>query len=141
MDNSIVKYDEEFDLTGMNDQEFLDKISRWLDHANSLAESATAYPVFAGRKIIGRLLELARKPPSEAIYVQVTDWNGLYIDGQLVAEGESFNLPDELDNLTVKFSVRPYNEADENYVLNVGGFPETWDELLDHQYMWEEDNR
>lgn len=76
----------------------------------------------------------------EAIYVQVTDWNGLYIGDYLVAEGESFNLPDELENLTVKFTIRPYHEADDNYVLNVGGFPETYDELLDHQYMWEQDN-
>jgi len=76
----------------------------------------------------------------EAVYVKVDDWDGLYIDGKLVGEGDSLNLPYELDGLTIHWTIRSH-EADSNYVDNTGGFPETWDELLDHQYMWEEDHR
>jgi hypothetical protein len=75
----------------------------------------------------------------EAIYVQVDDWDGLYIDGNLVGEGDSMNLIHLLEGKTLSFAIRSH-EADANYIANVGGFPETYDELLDHQYMWEEDN-
>lgn len=76
----------------------------------------------------------------DAVFVVVTEWDGLYIDGKLVGEGDSMSLRDELEGLTVHFTVRRH-EADDNYVTNVGAFPDTYDELLDHQYMWEEDNR
>lgn len=77
---------------------------------------------------------------AEAVYVLVDDWNGLYIDGKLVGEGDSMNLPYLLDGKTVQFDIRD-SEADSNYIDNGGGFPETWDELIDHQYMWDEDHR
>lgn len=77
----------------------------------------------------------------EAVLVRVTDYEGLYIDDTLVDANSSIDLPWSLDGKTVKFTLREGTEADENYVLNCGGFPETWDELIDHQYMWDEDNR
>lgn len=76
----------------------------------------------------------------DAVFVVVEEWDGLYIDGKLVGEGDSMSLRDELEGLTVHFTVRR-EEADDSYVTNVGGFPETYDELIDHQYMWEEDHR
>lgn len=82
---------------------------------------------------------MADEKVQEAIYVHVDDWDGLYIDGKLVGEGGSMNLPYLLKG-TLRFIHRTH-EADANYVDNVGGFPDTFDELLDHQYMWEEDHR
>lgn len=76
----------------------------------------------------------------DAVYVVVDDWDGLYIDGKLWGEGDSMSLRNELEGLTVHFTVRRH-EADDSYVTNVGGFPDTYDELIDHQYMWEEDHR
>ena len=75
----------------------------------------------------------------EAIYVHVDDWDGLYLDGKLAGEGDSMNLPYLLMG-TLKFHHRSH-EADANYIDNVGGFPATFDELLDHEYMWEEDHK
>ncbi len=75
----------------------------------------------------------------DAVYVHVDDWDGLYIDGKLVGEGDSMNLP-YLLNGTLRFSHRE-NDADKNWIDNVGGFPETLDELIDNEYMWDEDNR
>lgn len=77
----------------------------------------------------------------EAVLVRVTDYEGLYLDGRLVEANSSIDLPWALEGLTVNFKLRQGTEADENYVMNVGGFPDTWDELLDNQYMWDEDNR
>lgn len=76
----------------------------------------------------------------EAVLVVVTEWDGLYIDGKLVGEGDSMSLRNELEGRTVHFTIRRH-EADDNYVTNAGAFPDSWEELLDHQYMWEEDNR
>lgn len=134
-----MQYNEDHDLSVGDDKVFLRRMGEWLTRAEKSAKTGDQ-PWLMGRGLVSRLVRLATESSaSEAIYVQVTDWYGLYIDGHLVAEGDSINLPYELENRTVKFTIRPYNEADENYVLNVGGFPETWDELLDHQYMWEED--
>lgn len=78
---------------------------------------------------------------SEAVFVRVEDWEGLYIDDRLWSEGNSINLAQELDGRTVSFVYRGYNPADEEYTTNVGNLPDTFDELLDNQYMWEEDHR
>lgn len=77
----------------------------------------------------------------DAVYVRVDDWEGLYLDGKLYSENNSINLGDELDGKTVSFYYRGYNPADEEYTTNAGNLPETYDELLDNQYMWEEDHR
>lgn len=135
MDNTTVKYDEEFDFTGMDDQEFLGKISRWMDRANSLAENATAYPVFVGRKIIGRLLDLAKKSPSEVVYVQANDWQALYVDGYRVTEGTSIDLADVLDGREMTFSTRRWFESDIIHAEEFGGFPNDLDELLKFTYQ------
>jgi hypothetical protein len=78
---------------------------------------------------------------SEAVLVRVVDYEALYIDGRLMSAASSIDLPWELDGKTVTFTYRQGTEADENFVMNTGGFPDTWDELIDNQYMWDEDNR
>lgn len=77
----------------------------------------------------------------EAHYVLTENWVGLYIDRELVAEGESVNLPHLLDGLTVEFRVRSEFDPDQNWLDNVGAFPESFEELLDNEIMWKEDNR
>lgn len=66
----------------------------------------------------------------EAIYVLADDWNGLYIGGRLVGEGDSMNLPWELDGKTVSFRVRDASDAVEGYIMDNGGFPEYYEELV-----------
>ena len=78
---------------------------------------------------------------SEAVFVRVEDWEGLYIDDRLYTEGNSINLASELDGKTVSFVYRGYNEADESFTTNVGNLPDTFYELQDHEDMWEEDHR
>lgn len=75
-----------------------------------------------------------------AIYVVVDDWVGLYIDDELVAEGESINLPHLLGKKRYEFSVRNGHDADLNYVQNVGGLPENLDGLWDNEHMWNVDH-
>lgn len=78
---------------------------------------------------------------SEAVLVRVDDWEGLYIDDELVSENHTLDLFYELDGKTLHITVRNEKEADESYVMNSGGFPSSYHELIDHQYMWEEDHR
>lgn len=78
---------------------------------------------------------------SEAVLVRVEDWEGLYINDELVAENHTLDLFYELDGKTLSFHVRNERASDEEYVMNAGGFPSTYDELIDYQYMWEEDHR
>lgn len=77
---------------------------------------------------------------SEAVYVKVEDWEGLYIDDKLVVEGNSIDLAHHLTGRAVYFNYRPFNEADENYTQNVGDLPEYFWELQDNEAMWDEDN-
>lgn len=71
--------------------------------------------------------------PQEAIFVKVDDWDGLYIDGKLAAEGDSMYLPDELDGLTVHFSIRSGRKSDELYVQDNGGFPDDFSTLFNFE--------
>lgn len=77
----------------------------------------------------------------DAVYVQLEDWAGLYLDDKIVVEGNSINLAEWLKDNTVRFFARMYEDADQNYVDNGGTLPPTYDDLLENQYMWEEDNR
>lgn len=66
----------------------------------------------------------------EAIFVRATDWDGLYIGGTLKGEGDSMYLPWELDGKTIKFSVRDASDAVEGYIMDNGGFPKDYEELV-----------
>lgn len=66
----------------------------------------------------------------EAVLVRVTDWDGLYIGGELVGEGDSMDLPWELDGKTVSFRYREGTEEEDQYVTDHGGFPDTFEELV-----------
>jgi hypothetical protein len=66
----------------------------------------------------------------EAIYVRATDWDGLYIGGTLADEGDSMSLPHELDGKTVKFSLQYSSDAVEDYIMDNGGFPKDYEELV-----------
>lgn len=67
---------------------------------------------------------------SEAVFVRVEDWEGLYIDGGLVDQNHTIDLQDSLNGKTVSFKSLPYSETLDEYVMEEGGFPQSYDELL-----------
>lgn len=68
---------------------------------------------------------------SDAIFVRVEDWEGLYIDGQLFDQNSMIDLPWALDGKTVSFKFRRGTDAEDQYIMDEGGFPSTYQELLD----------
>ena len=73
----------------------------------------------------------------EALYINATDWPGLYIGGTLVDEGDGMHLPDVLNGRTVSFTAVDAKEADEHYVMGNGGFPRELKTLFDHRKTWD----
>lgn len=67
----------------------------------------------------------------KVVYVEVSgemEWVGLYVDGFLVAQGSSINLPTYLTGLII-FTHRHSNPRDEMVVREFLGFPEMLSEL------------
>lgn len=66
----------------------------------------------------------------EAIFIRATDWEGLYIGGTLVDQNSMLDLAWLLDGKTVSFSIRDASDAVEGYVMEEGGFPQDYEELV-----------
>lgn len=66
----------------------------------------------------------------EAIFVRATDWEGLYIGGSLVDQNGMIDLAWSLDGKTISFRVRDASDAVEGYVMDNGGFPSDYEELV-----------
>lgn len=70
---------------------------------------------------------------AEVLYVGVEEWCGLYVDRELVGEGDGMYLVDELDGLTMTFKRRSGVESDDAFVMEFGGFPQHLWELLKYE--------
>jgi len=66
----------------------------------------------------------------DAVFVRVTDWEGLYIDGRLVEQNSTMDLAWELDGKSVNFRFREGTEEEDRYIMETGGFPTTLEELV-----------
>lgn len=55
------------------------------------------------------------------------DWEGLYVDGQLVAEGHTLKWWDVLRALSIDYNTI---NADEEWMYDVGRLPEKLDEVV-----------
>lgn len=73
---------------------------------------------------------MADEKVQEAVFVRVEEWEGLYIDGELVDENHTIDVQDNLNGKTVSFKSLPYSETLDEYVMEEGGFPQTYTELL-----------
>lgn len=78
----------------------------------------------------------------EIVYVKVDEYDhhGLYINHELFISGDHIWLADLLDGRTARFTFRDNNDADKNWLDNVGHLPESLDELYENEDMWDEDH-
>lgn len=66
----------------------------------------------------------------EAIFVRATDYEGLYIGGSLFDQNSMVDLAWDLNGKTVSFRYHEASDALEEYIMDNGGFPETYEELV-----------
>ena len=63
-------------------------------------------------------------------YIASDDWKGLYINGKLAIEGHSIHVFDLLKTLEKRELLKfTHNEINENYLENIGAFPENFVDL------------
>lgn len=77
----------------------------------------------------------------DVVLVRTEEQDVLYVDGDKVSSDGAYDLPDYINGRIVKLRWRYRLECDQNWEDNGGELPETFDELLENEYMWDEDHR
>lgn len=75
------------------------------------------------------------------VLVRTRDQDVLYVDNEKVSNDGAYDLPDYIDGRLVRFSHRHRLDCDQNWEDNVGALPDSFDEVLENENMWEEDHR
>lgn len=77
----------------------------------------------------------------DVVLVRTEDQDILYMDGEQVSHDGAYDLPDYINGKLVRLQWRYRLDCDQNWEDNVGELPESYDDLLENEYQWDEDNR
>ena len=75
---------------------------------------------------------------TRAILVSADDWQGLYVNGELIVEDHNLDVPEDWVQWTNEFEIKKLenvylHQDDIDKTYDVGSFPERLDEFL-HKY-------
>ena len=66
----------------------------------------------------------------EITFVNADDWQGLYINNNLILQNHKLNIVDILNAIGIKFD---YIEADQDWLYSVGQLPEDLKEVKEYK--------
>lgn len=69
-------------------------------------------------------------------YVTGDDWQGLYIDGELIEENHSIRITDLLEMLEDRRLLTfDYHEVDQRYLEDLGNLPDSFDDIDKNEFL------